>query len=60
MQVCSDKEVVTTCEYRAEYACYPMAICERRKDGKCGWRQTEELKNCIEDALSKKLDTPVL
>ncbi len=46
-QVCSDKEVVTTCEYLAKYACYKNAKCERQSDGECGWTETTELKKCL-------------
>ena len=52
-QVCSDDpEVMTTCEYREEYACYTDAVCERQADGECGWTQTEELTSCIAAAGS--------
>ena len=40
-------EVVTTCEFRAEYACYRKASCEPQANGKCGWTQTSELKRCL-------------
>jgi len=47
-QICSDrKSIVSTCEYKEEYACYKNAICERQKNGKCGWTQTTELVQCI-------------
>lgn len=50
-QVCSDKEgVITTCEFTEAYACFHTAICERQKDGTCGWTQTEELKTCLSNA----------
>lgn len=39
--------MVTTCEYRAEYACYREASCEPQSDGKCGWTETAELKQCL-------------
>lgn len=42
-----DKQVMTTCEYRAEYACYANATCERQADGNCGWTQTPELSACL-------------
>ena len=41
------KSVVTTCEFKAEYVCYKGAVCERGAGGKCGWRQTQELRNCL-------------
>jgi len=39
--------IITTCEYRAEYACYKEASCEPQADGKCGWSQTSELQRCL-------------
>ncbi len=47
-QICSDKDEVSTCEFKEEYACYQSAKCERQTDGKCGWTQTNELKACVE------------
>jgi eight-cysteine-cluster-containing protein len=46
-QVCADEEVVTTCEYRPEYACYKTAKCERQANGKCGFTDTPELRRCL-------------
>jgi hypothetical protein len=46
-QVCSDEEVITTCEYRAEYDCYKTAKCERQANGKCGFTDTPELRRCL-------------
>jgi len=47
-QVCSDSpDVMTTCEWREEYACYRTAKCERQESGQCGWTQTEELLACV-------------
>jgi hypothetical protein len=46
-QVCSDEEVVTTCEFRPEYACYQKAVCERQADGNCGFTKTRELTECL-------------
>lgn len=49
-QVCSDQEgVITTCEWRPEYACYADATCERQADGACGWTQTPGLLQCLEN-----------
>jgi eight-cysteine-cluster-containing protein len=41
--------VVTTCEYRAEYACYQNASCEKQADGQCGWTQTAALQQCLQN-----------
>ena len=41
------KQVITTCEYKAEYACYQSAQCNRQADGHCGWTQSAELQACL-------------
>jgi hypothetical protein len=46
-QVCADEEVMTTCEYLAEYDCYKTAKCERQANGKCGFTDTPELRRCL-------------
>ncbi|MBP6945698.1 MAG: hypothetical protein KBC74_03805 [Candidatus Pacebacteria bacterium] len=47
-QICSDQpDVVSSCEYRSEYACYQKAACERQVSGKCGWTKTTELESCL-------------
>jgi hypothetical protein len=46
-QVCSDHNVITTCEFRPEYACYQKAACQRQKDGNCGFTKTAELTACL-------------
>ena len=48
-QICSDQEgVISTCEFRPEYACYHAATCERQAGGECGWTETTELTSCLE------------
>lgn len=49
-QVCADHDVVTTCEFRPEYACYRTARCERQGDGTCGWTMTPQLQQCLNAA----------
>lgn len=39
--------IVTTCEYRAEYACYDNAKCEKQSNGQCGWTISSELSSCL-------------
>ena len=46
-QVCADHNVVTTCEFRPEYACYQKAECKRQSDGNCGFTKTRELTECL-------------
>ena len=54
-QICSDNpNAVSTCEFRAEYACYKSAKCERQPTGQCGWTETNELRSCL--ANPPKLD----
>jgi hypothetical protein len=49
-QVCSDRDdIVTTCEWRDEYACYDTAACELQSDGNCGWTVTDELTACLDN-----------
>lgn len=49
-QICSDQEgVISTCEFRPEYACYQQATCERQAGGECGWTETPELDACLAD-----------
>ncbi|MDP3696626.1 MAG: Gmad2 immunoglobulin-like domain-containing protein [Candidatus Taylorbacteria bacterium] len=50
----SEEDVVTTCEYKTEYACYKTAKCERQEDGKCGWTPTEELVACLAEAFQNE------
>ena len=50
-QLCVSAEeasnIMTTCEFRAEYACYKEASCEPQADGKCGWTKTPALTQCL-------------
>lgn len=41
-------DVVSTCEWRNEYACYQTAVCARQADGHCGWSQTAQLRACLQ------------
>ena len=47
--VCAENgnDVVTTCEFKPEYACYKDAVCTKQADGKCGWTQNDALKACL-------------
>ncbi len=47
-QICSDRpDMMSTCEWREEYACYRTATCELQTSGQCGWTETAELKACL-------------
>lgn len=53
-QICSDTDVVSTCEFKPEYSCYQKAKCERQSTGKCGWTETAELSQCLANAKSEE------
>lgn len=58
-QLCGDgmlkSDLITTCEYRPEYACYQSATCERQRDGQCGWTTTPKLTQCLQAAGGESL-----
>jgi Chaperone of endosialidase len=51
-QLCGNvgDNLISTCEYLEEYACYRDARCERQSDGRCAWIETMALTQCIEQA----------
>lgn len=51
-QVCSDKEVITTCEWKAGYACFRNAKCEVQPNGECGWTKTAEYEACLNQMIT--------
>lgn len=46
-EICSDRQIVSSCIYKPEVACYKNAACEKQSNGKCGWTQTKELAACL-------------
>ncbi len=46
-QACADQQMITTCDWKPEYACYQQATCERQADGSCGFTQTPALTACL-------------
>jgi hypothetical protein len=51
-QLCVDASfnldgMITTCQWREEYACYQAARCEVQENGHCGFTWTSELENCL-------------
>ncbi len=55
-QLCTDQpDIVSTCEWREEYACYQKATCERQPSGECGWVETPELTQCLSTASEYQL-----
>lgn len=55
-QICAEagSEMMSTCEFRPEYACYKASLCERQPDGNCGWTDSEELRECLANAGSAR------
>lgn len=48
-QLCVDADsagIITTCEFRPEYACFASSTCERQADGVCGWTETAAYLEC--------------
>lgn len=51
-QLCTEEEndrIVSTCEWKEEYACYSTAKCEKQTNGKCDWTLTDGLKSCLQN-----------
>jgi len=53
-QLCGERgdmdQLVSSCEYRAEYGCYKkFSACERQANGKCGWTPTPQLAQCLKN-----------
>lgn len=48
-QVCASQPVITTCEFRPEYACYrdPTITTCGCDGGRCGWDPTAALEQCL-------------
>jgi hypothetical protein len=46
-QICAEGERFSKCDWRAEYACYREAVCERQADGQCGFTETAQLQTCL-------------
>ncbi|MEI6532601.1 MAG: hypothetical protein WCO06_02050 [Candidatus Roizmanbacteria bacterium] len=61
-ELCQDPNAksksVGICVYLEEYACYETAICEKQKDGACGWTQNDSLKKCFDDKAQNKKNFP--
>lgn len=52
--ICQSKNtepIITTCEYKPEYACYREISCGCINN-KCQWDKTQEFDTCIEEARS--------
>ena len=50
--ICQAKDadpILTTCEYKEEYGCFADINCGC-VNNRCGWQETQEFSNCIEQA----------
>jgi hypothetical protein len=45
--LCAAQEIVTTCEWRPDYACYQQAACAPLPDGSCGFVPSARLSACL-------------
>lgn len=52
--ICSDKPVITPCEWKCEHECYKNATCTKI-DGKCQFIETPRFRNCIQLCNENKL-----
>lgn len=60
-QVCAKggKRIITTCEYRPEYACYKLTECGCDK-GKCSWLEKQEFVRCLNEKSKENKDNEVV
>lgn len=54
-QICSDTNIISTCEWRPEYACYQSATCSAQRTGECGWVMDDALRQCLNNAATGTL-----
>lgn len=58
--ICSDSKVIVDCVEDEGESCYQEASCEHQADNQCGWTQTEELTQCLEQKSLEDKDQPQL
>jgi hypothetical protein len=46
-QICSDQDMMTTCEWKASTPAKSFGTCELQATGKCGWTRLPELSACL-------------
>jgi hypothetical protein len=49
--LCSDTQVMSTCEYKPEHGCYKYAVCKRQANGNCGWDFPARFNICMNEIL---------
>ncbi len=45
--ICSDRTLGSTCEWRPEYICYRDQNCVRNRHGGCSWDKPSRLERCL-------------
>ena len=55
----SAKPIMTTCEYKEEYACYRQIECACINN-KCEWDKTSAFDKCVEEARGKTSVVPIV
>ncbi len=56
-QVCASEPLVTTCEWRPEYACLSLSECGPHGPlWSCAWKQTPEYLACVDRAAERAAD----
>ena len=54
-QICSNEPVISTCEWREEYACVKLSECGCN-EGQCKWTENDVYLSCIQDAKNPVAD----
>jgi hypothetical protein len=58
VSVDSDQQM-TPCNWQMYFQCYDDAECAVQEDGSCGWTETEELRECIDNASREQPATRI-
>ena len=45
-------DIITTCEWKEEYECLALTVCERQPNGQCGWTPNEEFDACMAESAN--------
>lgn len=53
-------DIITTCEFRPEYACYQQASCELNSAGSCAFVITSQVQACLDNANASASPSPTV
>lgn len=48
-EICADEEMMSPCIYKDEFSCYQNLTCKKLDDGECGWEETDEFRQCLDE-----------